>query len=407
MKWITVYGMRKVKYPSDRNQLEREYLAEFQNYDLQKLWVPLRDKLRGWSTHTEKDKLYPENVSDLLVARYDVLVKVYIDYQNIKQKHGNEPDFHKKETDLARLFHYSAEKGSTLPVFQPILAGFFMLHAEAMDLHVCHYCEMAYINTYKENSELDDFAHFLKTAKDMDVKRVITNEAGNPVGDRTVTSIMKLQKTYSEDTIVAEFDNLRCWRNTTPPKSEKLKRRLYRNQFDLDHFLPKSKCPLVGLSLYNFVPSCQVCNEKLKKDELLGNGDEGAMLKLSPTSDLYTFDTEMKVQITPTPMKLKVRNEKDKYHLTFMPASSVYQKEVEIFHLNTRYDYHRSEAFRLYDLMTDYPQARIKMLRNDFNGLKTEKEIEEDLFGMHHLKAQHCCFSKMLEDVYNQHRNEP
>lgn len=163
----------------------------------------------------------------------------------------------------------------------------------------------------------------------------------------------------------------------------------------------------MGLSLYNFVPSCQVCNEKLKKSVLLGDGDEQKMLKLSPTSDQYAFETEMKVQITPTPLKLRVQNDADKYHLAFMPASSVYQEEVKLFHLDIRYDYHRSEAFRLYDLMTDYPQARIKMLRNDFNGLKTEREIEEDLFGMHHLKVHHRCFSKMLEDVYNQHRNEP
>lgn len=398
--------MRKVKYPGDRDTLEKEYLAEFQKYDLQTLWVPLRNKLQRWSTHADKVNLYPDNVSDLLTARYDLLVKVYLDYQNIKQRHENNTDFQSSETALFQLFHYSEEKGSTLPVFQPVLANFFMQRAETMDLHVCHYCEMAYINIYKENSELDDFAHFLKTAKGKDIQRVITNETGNPIGDKTVKSILKLQK-YDESMIVEAFDKLGYWKGSTPKKSERLKRRLYRNHFDLDHFLPKSKCPLVGLSLYNFVPSCQVCNEKLKKNELLGNGDETKMLKLSPTSDQYSFDADMKIQITPTPLKLRVQNDADKYHLAFMPASSVYQEEVKLFHLDVRYDYHRSEAFRLYDLMTDYPQARIKMLRNDFNGLKTERDIEEDLFGMHHLKAHHRCFSKMLEDVYNQHRNEP
>lgn len=41
-----------------------------------------------------------------------------------------------------------------------------------------------------------------------------------------------------------------------------------RRQFDLDHFLPKGKCPCVGLSLYNFVPSCQVCNSRIKLDNM-------------------------------------------------------------------------------------------------------------------------------------------
>lgn len=399
--------MRKVKYPSDKDKLEKEYLAEFADCDLQSLWVPLRNILLGWSMHAEKNDLYPVEIAKLLTARYEMLVKVFLDYQSIKQRHKNDIDYSDIEKRLFQLFHYSEEKGSTLPVFQPRLAHFFMQRADVMDLHVCHYCEMAYINTYKENSELDDLAHFLKTATADAIKGLITNESGDHIGDRTVKSILKLQKKYDESRIVEEFDKLGYWRNPTPKKSERLKRRLYRNHFDLDHFLPKSRCPLVGLSLYNFVPSCQVCNEKLKKDELLGNGDELKMLKLSPTSEQYAFETDMKVQITPTPLKLRVQNDSDKYHLAFMPTSSVYQEEVKLFHLDIRYDYHRSEAFRLYDLMTDYPQARIKMLRNDFNGLKTESEIEEDLFGMHHIKVHHRCFSKMLEDVYNQHRNEP
>lgn len=33
---------------------------------------------------------------------------------------------------------------------------------------------------------------------------------------------------------------------------------------DLDHFMPKSLFPLFALSLYNFIPSCQVCNSRMK-----------------------------------------------------------------------------------------------------------------------------------------------
>ncbi len=399
--------MRKVKYPSNRDKLEVDYLAIFPSNDMQKLWLPLRDKLRKWSTDADKNDLYPDEVTKLLFARFDSLVKVYLDYQKINQKYGNVEEYKEVEKSLNQLFHYSKVEDSTLPVFQPRLADFFMQRAEIMDLHVCHYCEMAYINTYKENNELDNLESFLKTATADDIKRVITNESGDPIGGRTVQAILKLLDVSDGSNIVEAFDNLWCWKSSKPKKSERLKSKLYRNHFDLDHFLPKSKCPLVGLSLYNFVPSCQVCNEKLKKDELLGKGDENHILKLSPTSDKYDFETEMKVVITPPPMKLKVQNAPDKYHLAFKPDSSVYQEEVKLFHLDIRYDFHKGKAFRLYDLMSDYPQARIKMLWNDFNGLKTEREIEEDIFGMHHLKANHCCFSKMLEDVYKQHRNEP
>ena len=33
---------------------------------------------------------------------------------------------------------------------------------------------------------------------------------------------------------------------------------------DLDHFYPKSLYPFLSLSLYNFIPSCQICNSRFK-----------------------------------------------------------------------------------------------------------------------------------------------
>lgn len=36
---------------------------------------------------------------------------------------------------------------------------------------------------------------------------------------------------------------------------------------DLDHFFIKSKYPYLALSLYNFIPSCQICNRTFKGDE--------------------------------------------------------------------------------------------------------------------------------------------
>ena len=38
---------------------------------------------------------------------------------------------------------------------------------------------------------------------------------------------------------------------------------------DLDHFYPKSKFPLFSLSLYNFIPSCQICNQRFKNQKML------------------------------------------------------------------------------------------------------------------------------------------
>ena len=48
---------------------------------------------------------------------------------------------------------------------------------------------------------------------------------------------------------------------------------------DLDHFYPKKQYPLFALSLFNFVPSCSVCNSRMKgshyADDLMYPYDEG------------------------------------------------------------------------------------------------------------------------------------
>ena len=36
---------------------------------------------------------------------------------------------------------------------------------------------------------------------------------------------------------------------------------------DLDHFYPKSLYPFLALSLYNFIPSCQICNSRFKSNK--------------------------------------------------------------------------------------------------------------------------------------------
>ena len=36
---------------------------------------------------------------------------------------------------------------------------------------------------------------------------------------------------------------------------------------DLDHYYPKSKYPYLALSLYNFIPSCQICNSRMKGEK--------------------------------------------------------------------------------------------------------------------------------------------
>ena len=62
--------------------------------------------------------------------------------------------------------------------FQPDISNFFMKHAEELDLHVCHYCELSYINVYGFHSVYYDFAAFLYNASDKELMKYIRRTDG-------------------------------------------------------------------------------------------------------------------------------------------------------------------------------------------------------------------------------------
>ena len=68
-----------------------------------------------------------------------------------------------------------------------------------------------------------------------------------------------------------------CQRNYISSYEDKVENEeINKTTADLDHFIPKSVVPFLALSLYNFIPSCQICNSRMKLDE--------------PTIDLSNFE---------------------------------------------------------------------------------------------------------------------
>lgn len=397
--------MRKIKYPSDRTALESDYWKLFKDLGLQTEWERLRNKLVGWSDSPDKETIYPVQIKDVVCGKYDKLVDIYLDYKAIKKKKKGNAEFANLETALFSLFSYSQSENVYSRVFQPLIARFFMDHAVELELHVCHYCETAYVNVYGFSDVFDNFGSFLKKATKEKIRHYIRREDGNYLSGQTVDAIYDLQKTYSEDQITEAFDKMKEWRGSR--KSETVFNK-NRNHFDLDHFLPKSKCPILGLSLYNFVPSCAVCNEKLKGADELGCDEHGAddrarWLILSPTSDAYSFENDVTIKIDPLPSEIKILNDADKYQLSFSPSNNKYGSVIREFMLEERYNYHKNEALRLHDLLVDYPKSKIKMLKSLFGCSKSERDIENDIFGVEYRQQNHRCFSKMYSDIFQAH----
>lgn len=169
-----------------------------------------------------------------------------------------------------------------------------------------------------------------------------------------------------------------------------------KSQFDLDHALAKDDCPLVALSLHNFVPSCPVCNERLKRKNPLSDSLDGLKL-VAPCSE--DFDTNKQIHFKVNQEKVCTSGfmrHKDCYRMK-INAHGVYASYAKLFRLEERYEYHKGEALRLLDLKRKYPMSNIRQIARLMH--KTADEVKEDIFGLHFSKNNHRCFDKMRRDI--------
>ena len=169
-----------------------------------------------------------------------------------------------------------------------------------------------------------------------------------------------------------------------------------KSQFDLDHALAKDDCPLVALSLHNFVPSCPVCNERLKRKNPLSDSLDGLKL-VAPCSE--DFDTNKQIHFKVNQEKVCTSGfmrHKDCYRMK-INAHGVYASYAKLFRLEERYEYHKGEALRLLDLKRKYPMSNIRQIARLMH--KTADEVKEDIFGLHFSKDNHRCFDKLKRDM--------
>lgn len=178
-----------------------------------------------------------------------------------------------------------------------------------------------------------------------------------------------------------------------------------RNHFDLDHFLPKSECPIVGLSFYNFVPSCSACNEKLKRNKLIGGLGN---LHASPTSGTYEFDKDVKIKLTENGNELLEHiDHPEKVKISFLPEKNIYADEIRELRYEDRYNYHKMEAIRLFNIVGDYPDSMLEDIATLFGSRKTKDEVENDiLYGGHKNDKHPRVFDKLHRDIINQRKGK-
>ena len=363
--------MIKVKYNIDVKTLRDRYLNIFDLASMRAIWSPF-------------ELVFRMKLEDLLIADFEKLVDLYYQYKKTKLTTG-------QISVLENLFDY--EK------YQPKLAWFFMNPENKFDFTTCHYCNTAYVNAFGLGDTYLNVLDFVNHATGADW-RYWFNE--KELSDDNIDKILK-KKHFNN---LAEFNKQKyLWK-----RIELYKRMAMApdaNHFDLDHVLPKKKCPITALSLFNFAPSCQVCNEKLKKDEELAD-NKADWLKVSPTCDRNSFDHDVTIKLIPEvscSTFFELRQNRENYWLEFEMPSGVYENYDALFRLSDRYNYHKQLALRILDLKERYSEEKLeefsRMISKRFDDKNeskyTEEQVKEDIFGLDFSKDR--CFSKLRKDM--------
>lgn len=171
-----------------------------------------------------------------------------------------------------------------------------------------------------------------------------------------------------------------------------------KNQFTLDHVLPKSKYPYFSLSLFNLVPSCYTCNSKLKKDKEFSINND--LLNLCPSSSLYNLDQKIKFLLQIHTDKDKIDINKLKPRLTNINNHNGINEFIDIFQLKGRYEFHSGIAEEMVEKRKKYSDTQIKEIANLLT--VSENQVKKDLFGSELFEETNAPFEKYKKDIAEQ-----
>ncbi len=141
--------------------------------------------------------------------------------------------------------------------------------------------------------------------------------------------------------------------------------------YTLDHIVNKAQYPYLALSLYNLIPTCYICNSKLKKEHDIG--------ECVPTSSTFDFDAKVKFKTFMNNPTLQVDSTDDFALLLKEDFTDIYSKYIDVLALDGRYKYHKYKVIERIHKRKEYPDSRIKELAVLTE--KTEEQVKQDLFG--------------------------
>lgn len=160
------------------------------------------------------------------------------------------------------------------------------------------------------------------------------------------------------------------------------KKKGVRRNYHLDHYLDKGKCPLVALSIHNFIPVCPDCNTE-KGETTFGTTKRETSL-LSPFNPFYDFVGKTHFCIMPPQsedlLKIRTHEELSKYIITLEYDNLIYQQEESVTKIMSRI-YGDNASLAHEEMMTFFRQLlREKSSKGKLDAKLLMEQFAEDAY---------------------------
>lgn len=170
-----------------------------------------------------------------------------------------------------------------------------------------------------------------------------------------------------------------------------------RTTADLDHFYIKSKYPEYSLCLYNFVPSCPVCNRKLK-----GTNSMIRETHIFPHED--SFNGKAKFEIVNLIEVLMNKKQQLEIKLVNYKNNEKVNNSVDTFKINELYNSNKIYASELLDKVIVYNESFTEELQNSKDIFNEKPDVKQLVFGANLTEIEYArrSLGKLRIDLLNQ-----
>lgn len=148
-----------------------------------------------------------------------------------------------------------------------------------------------------------------------------------------------------------------------------------RNTGDIEHFYYKDRFPFLALSLYNFIPSCQICNSRFK-----GTKDFYAFPHLNPYLNSFGKDVHFTIKDIRSVIDYNGGAEIDLE--IEESATPEHLNSIETFHIKELYQNHADYAKEIIKKQRMFSITKLKEYLSEYRCMFSSKdELRQTVFG--------------------------